>query len=107
MTLDLKDFYLMKPMKCYKFFRMKLELFPQDIIDLYNLQNKADHNGNVHCEVRRGMYGLPQASIIAQKLLEQCLLKAQYTQSKIMPGYWKNEWRPISFTLVVDDFGVK
>jgi hypothetical protein len=50
---------------------MKLELFPQDIIDLYNLQNKGDHNGNVRREVSRGMYGLPQAGIIAQELLEQ------------------------------------
>jgi hypothetical protein len=73
----------------------------------YKTKNKADHNGNVHCEVRRGMYGLPQAGIIAQELLEQWLLKAGYTQSKITPGYWKHEWRPISFTLVVDGFGVK
>ncbi len=107
MTLDLKDFYLMTPMKCYKYFQMKLELFPKDIINLYDLQNKADHNGNVHCEVRCGMYGLPQAGIIAQELLEQHLLKAGYTQSKITPGYWKHEWMPISFTLIVDDFGVK
>jgi hypothetical protein len=53
------------------------------------------------------MYGLPQAGIIAQELLEQRLLKAGYTQSKITSGYWKHEWRPISLTLVVDDFGVK
>ena len=53
------------------------------------------------------MYGLPQAGIIAQELLETRLLKAGYRQSKITPGYWKHEWRPISFTLVVDDFGVK
>jgi hypothetical protein len=53
------------------------------------------------------MYGLPQAGIIVQELLETRLLKAGYTQSKITPGYWKHEWRPISFTLVVDDFGVK
>jgi hypothetical protein len=64
MTLDLKDFYLMTPMKCYEYFQMKLELFPQDIIDLYDLQKKADHNGNVHCEVPRGMYGLPQAGLV-------------------------------------------
>jgi hypothetical protein len=25
----------------------------------------------------------------------------------VTPGYWKHEWRPISFALVVDDFGVK
>ena len=107
MTLDLKDFYLMTPMKRYEYFRMKLELFPQDVIDLYDLRNKVDDNGNVHCEVRRGMYGLPQAGIIAQELLQERLAEAGYTQSKITPGYWKHKWRPISFTLVVDDFGVK
>jgi hypothetical protein len=32
---------------------------------------------------------------------------AGYTQSKLKPGYWKHEWQPISFTLVVDNFGVK
>jgi hypothetical protein len=34
--LDLKDFYLMTPMKCYEYFQMMLELFPQEVIDLYN-----------------------------------------------------------------------
>jgi hypothetical protein len=33
MTIDIKDFYLMTPMEHYKYFRMKLELFPQDIIN--------------------------------------------------------------------------
>ena len=91
MTLDLKDFYLMTPMKRYEYFRMKIELFPQDIIDQYDLTNKVDHNGNVHCEVRRGMYGLPQAGIIAQELLEERLKAAGYSQSKITHGYWKHE----------------
>jgi hypothetical protein len=53
------------------------------------------------------MYGLLQAGIIAQELLEECLRKAGYTQSKITPGYWKHTWHPFSFTLVVDDFGIK
>ena len=85
---------------------MKLDLFPQDIIDEYELTSKVDQNGNVHCEVRRGMYGLPQAGIIAQELLEERLQKAGYKQSKLTPGYWKHAWQPISFTLVVDDFKV-
>ena len=50
------------------------------------------------------MYGLLQARIIAQDLLTK---RAGYRQSKIMPGYWQHDWQPISFTLVVDDFGVK
>ncbi len=107
MTPDLKDFYLMTPMKRYEYFRMKLELFSQGIIDEYDLTSKVDHNGNVHCEVRQGMHGLPQAGIVAQELLKERLKKAGYTQSKFTPGYWKHEWRLISFMLVVDDFGVK
>jgi hypothetical protein len=65
MTIDIKDFYLMTPMEWYEYFRMKLELFPPDIIEEYGLHNKVDADGNVFCEVRQGMYGLPQAGIIA------------------------------------------
>jgi hypothetical protein len=86
---------------------MKLELFPGDIIAEYNPHNKVDATRNVHCKFQQGMYGLPQAGIITQELLEERLLKAGYQQSKITPGYWKHDWRPISFTLVVDDFRVK
>ncbi len=53
------------------------------------------------------MHGLPQAGIIAQELLTKRLHKAGYCQSKITPGYWCHDWHPISFTLIVDDFGVK
>jgi hypothetical protein len=107
MTIDIKDFYLMTPMDRYEYFKMKIELFPQDIIDKCGLRDKVDAEGNVFCEVRRGMYGLPQAGIIAQELLTKCLHKAGYRQSEIAAGYWRHDWRPISFTLVGDDFGVK
>jgi hypothetical protein len=78
MTIDIKDFYLMTPMDRYEYFRMKLELFPHDIINEYGLRDKADADGNVFCEMRRGMYGLPQAGIIAQNLLTKHLHKAGY-----------------------------
>ena len=107
MCIDIKDFYLCTPMERYEYFSMKLELFPEDIIEEYGLRDKVDAKGNVHCEVRKGMYGLPQAGIIAQDLLEKRLATAGYRQSKSTPGYWTHDWRPISFALVVDDFGVK
>jgi hypothetical protein len=44
---------------------MKLELFPPNIIEEYGLRVKVDADGNVFCEVQQGMYGLPQAGIIA------------------------------------------
>jgi hypothetical protein len=75
-------------MSWYKYFRMNFELFPQDVIDKYSLQNKVDANGNIFCEVKQGMHGLPQAGIIAQELFTEQLLKAGYTQSTITPGFW-------------------
>jgi hypothetical protein len=53
------------------------------------------------------MYGLPQAEIIAQELLADRLQNHGYTQSKTTPGLWLHKLRPIQFSLVVDDFGVK
>ena len=53
------------------------------------------------------MYGLPQAGIIAQQLLEKRLNAQGYFQSAITAGFWTHKWRPISFALTVDDFGVK
>ena len=53
------------------------------------------------------MYGLPQAGLLAQELLERRLEKYGYKQSKYTPGFWTHETRSICFTLVVDDFGVK
>ena len=35
------------------------------------------------------------------------LQKQGYIKSKATPSFWTHAWRPISFTLVVDDFGVK
>ena len=53
------------------------------------------------------MYGLPQLGLIANELLEERLNKHGYRQRKFVPGLWKHDTRPIQFTLVVDDFGVK
>jgi hypothetical protein len=79
MCIDIKDYYLCTPMSQYKYIRMKLEFFPNIIIKEYNLCNKVDAKGNVHCEICQGMYGLPQAGIIAQELLKE-YLKRDYSK---------------------------
>ena len=107
MTLDIKDFYLNTPMERPEYMRMKLANFPEDVIKHYNLRDKADAKGTLYIEIRKGMYGLPHAGIIAQKLLEERLNKAGYYQSEKTPGFWKHEWRPVAFSLIVDDFGIK
>jgi hypothetical protein len=53
------------------------------------------------------MYGLPQAGIIAQELLQERLAKVGYYQRKIIPGLWTHITKKTCFTLVVDDFAIK
>jgi hypothetical protein len=79
---------------------------PNDVIKHYNLTNLATPDGYVYCEIQKGMYGLPQAGIIAQQLLEKQLQQHGYRQSTTTPGLWKHNTQPISSTLVIDDFGV-
>ena len=107
MTIDIKDFYLNTPMKRYEYMRLKMSEIPQDFIEEYNLHDKVTTDGYIYLEIRRGMYGLPHAGKIAQDLLEKRLNLKGYRQSKICPGFWKHDWRPICFSLVVDNFGVK
>ena len=106
-TMDIKNFYLCTPMERYEYMRLKLSDMPDDVIAHYKLRDIATPDGYVYCEIRQGMYGLPQAGIIAQELLAKRLKEHGYSQSETTPGLWTHEWRPISFSLVVDDFGVK
>ena len=94
-------------MERYEYMRLKLADLPHNVIAHYNLRDKATPDGYVHVKIRRGMYGLPQSEKLAHVLLEKRLNDADYKQSTLTPGFWTHKWRPISFTLCVDDFGVK
>jgi hypothetical protein len=107
MTMDISNFYLNTPLKRKEYLRMKLSDMPENVIEHYKLRGLATKDGYVFVAVKRGMYGLPNAGILAQELLEKRLNKHGYHQSKYTPGLWTHESRPICFTLVVDDFGVK
>ncbi|KAL7488941.1 hypothetical protein ACHAW6_014541, partial [Cyclotella cf. meneghiniana] len=107
MTIDISNFYLMTPLMRPEYLRVKLTDIPAEIITEYKLRDKVNKNGFVLIEVTKGMYGLPQAGLLANLLLEKRLNKQGYFQSKLVPGLWHHSKRRIQFTLVVDDFGVK
>ena len=109
MTIDLSNFYLNTPMKRYEYVKLRLSDIPEEIIAEYKLREsgKITANDFVYIEVHKGMYGLPQAGILAQDLLEERLNDHGYRQVPKVPGLWKHDWPPVQFTLVVDDFGVK
>ncbi len=107
MTLDIKDFSLNTPMKKYKYMHLKLVDIPEEIIEEYKLCEIVTDDSYVYCEIKKGMYGLPQVGLLAQELLEQRLSKVGYSQSKIIPGLSTHETRQTCFTLVVDHFAIK
>ena len=100
LTMDLKDFYLNTPME-------RILDIPEDVIRKYKLQDIAKADGYVYCQIKKGMYGLPQLGIIAQDLLKERLAKYRYSQSQLTPGLWKHDSHPTVFTLVVDNFAIK
>ena len=106
MCLDISLFYLTAALEYYEYMKMPLNLFPQWTIDQYNLDKHAK-DGMVHIEMRKAVYGLPQAGILANKKLRRKLEPHGYLEHENTPGLWYHKTRPVSFTLVVDDFGVK
>jgi hypothetical protein len=106
MMMDIKNYYLGTPLPQFEYKKMLLSRFPEEIIQSYNLNNLAV-DGWVYIEIRKGMYGLKQAGLVANKLLKTLLAPFGYYPARQTPGLWLHNTRPISFTLVVDDFTVK
>jgi hypothetical protein len=106
MMMDIKTFYLGTPLPSFEYMKMPLSRFPEEIIQKYNLNDLA-FDGWVYIEIRKGMYGLKQAGLIANQVLQTRLAPFGYYPPRHTPGLWLHEIWPISFTLVVDDFAVK
>jgi hypothetical protein len=69
MCVDIKNLYLGTPLDRYEYMRIPLTLFHEHIIEQYNLRAKAK-NGYIYVEIRKAIYGLPQAGMLANILLK-------------------------------------
>jgi hypothetical protein len=69
MMMDIKNYYLGTPLPRFEYMKMLLARFPEDIFDKYNLGALAV-DGWVHIEIRKVMYGLKQAGLLANQLLQ-------------------------------------
>jgi hypothetical protein len=106
LVIDIKKFYLNTPLGRLKYMVINLFSLPQETIDKYDLHNLSQ-DGKVYIEIQKGMYGLPQAGILANELLQQNLAKDGYRPTQHTHGIWTHDTRPILFSLVVDDSWVK
>jgi hypothetical protein len=106
MMVDIKNYYLGTPLPRFEYMKMLISHFPEEINQKYNL-NVLSVDGWVYIEVRKGMYCLKQAGLLANQLLQTRLAPFGYYPAQHTPGLWLHKTRHISFTLIVDDFAVK
>jgi hypothetical protein len=69
--IDLANFYLNTSMPNPKYMRLQLAIIPEEIIVAYNLHELATPDGWIYIEICKGRYGLPQAGVLANQLLEK------------------------------------
>ena len=65
------------------------------------------HGNYIYIKIKKGMYGLKQAAVLAYECLSKILKKAGYSPIPATLGLWKHSTRKPIFSLCVDDFGVK
>jgi hypothetical protein len=106
MMMDIKNYYLGTPLPRFEYMKMLLSRFPEEIVQKYNLSALAV-GGWVYIEIRKGMYGLKQAGLLANQLLQTRLSPFGYYPARHTPGLWLHRTWPIYFTLVVEYFAVK
>jgi hypothetical protein len=106
LVIDSNNVYLDTPLGQFKYMVINLLSLPQETIEKYKLL-KLSQDGKVYIRIQKGRYRLPQEGILADKLLQRNLAKNGYRPMQHKHGIWTHDTCPISFSLVVDDFGVK
>lgn len=105
-TVDIHNFYLDTHMERPEFMFLHKNIIPETIYRKYSLQN-IEKNNKIYIQINKGMYGLPQAGKLAHQQLITNLHTHGYFPCQFTPGLWRHRWRPVSFTLVVDNFAIK
>ena len=105
-TYNIRKYYLATPLDYTEYIKIQLTDIPQDFIDKYNLQEYVQ-KGWVYFEIHNNVYGIPQSASLANDLLETRILKRDYCQCPQTPGLWRHRWRPVLFSIIVDDFKVE
>ena len=65
MCADLKDYFLATFMANQEIMKIHYKYFPEDIRIKYNLDSKLSSDGYIYIKIKKGMYGLKQAAVMA------------------------------------------
>ena len=84
---DIKHFYLNKILPDPEFMRIPLKIIPKEIIDAYDLKVLVEDQGWIYMRIKKCMYGLKQAGIIANQELVKHMAPFGYHPVKHTPGH--------------------
>jgi hypothetical protein len=104
---DISNMYLNTKLPSPEYMKIHQSLIPQEVMDEYNIAQFLDEHGYAYVKITGAIYGLAQSGYLANQDLIKNLAPYGYYPSKRTPGLWHHKTRPIKFSLVTDDFGVK
>lgn len=84
-TADIENYNLNNPMKTFWYMRISTTHIPDEVMTEYALHEKI-HNDHVYVEIRKDMYGLKEAGLIAFQRLIKNLAPHDYSTMRYTPG---------------------
>ena len=97
MTIDIRHYYLNTPLLRPEFIRIPCRMIPETTIDTHRLTPYVHHDA-ILFEVNKGMYGLPQAGLLAQQRLIAHLTTHGYRETST-PCLFRHTSNGTAFTL--------
>ena len=90
-----------------KFMKVPYKHFLPDLRQRYKLDEKVTETGYIFIKIKKGMYGLKQAAILAYDNLKKNLTKHDYTPIIGTVGMWRHATQCTKFCVCVDNFSIK
>ena len=90
MSADIKDYFLAMPMAQPEYTKVQYKHILEDIRSRYNLHTKVTTNNYIHIRIRKGVYGLKKAAILAYENFKRSLLPFGYAPVIDTVGVWKH-----------------
>jgi hypothetical protein len=87
--------------------RVLAKMIPQKVWNNPRYALHIEAGNFVYLEIRRGMYSLKEEDILAFEQLVAKLGPHGYEPAPFTPRLWRHTTKPTTFTLCLDDFGVK
>lgn len=104
--MDLKRYVFANTNENPEYMKMAIKYFPEDIRQRYNLYQLVD-NEYIYIKIKKGMYGLNQATLLDYEMLLEIINKAGFHQIPTSLGLLKHDTKQKISSLYVENFGIK